>query len=360
MNSFKWLIACVLITCFGCSWMPTLPMGSTNRIVLLEIFGYARCLNCPAAEQEAFELSSTYPESISVLIYHQSILDDTLSPQPFTDDRAEWYGVHEAPTAFFDGVSKVFGAPGDGEYQSMFTGIRINPSPIEICLESSVIGTVGEIHLSTAVVEPLTEDTLRILTILYEDSVDFIQSGAHDSIFNHVVRAVLPDAEGITCNSEIDTTLSFVNRWDPKMIGLVAFVQNIRTKEILNSRTINRISPISSFNFYCVEDTIQSVALNDAVSYHFHLQNRGENEYDYDISVSVSGDPPADWGVGLCFQGGCYVLPYNGDISLLPGEKDTTFTIDIFSGNESGELIVGFTVSDILTSKTIRTHTIAQ
>lgn len=340
--------------------MPTLPMGATNRIVLLEIFGYARCLNCPLAEQEAFELSSAYPESISVLIYHQGILGDTLSPQPFTDERVEWYGIHEAPTAIFDGISKVVGAPGEDEYLNIFRSRRTDPSPVDIELESSIIGTAGALHLSTSALGSLPGDTLRIFTIVYEDSVEFIQSGAQDSIFNHVVRTVLPDAGGIIYQPGLDTTINFENRWNPKMIGAVAFIQDMETKEVLNSCVINRISTLSSFNFYCVEDTIQTIALNDAFIYHFQLQNKGDSEYNYALDVDVVGELPTGWGVGFCFQGVCYPIPYSGNISLHPEEIDSTFTVDIFSGNEPGELTVSFTVSDILTSKTIRVRTIAQ
>ncbi len=345
---------------YGCSWMPTQPEQVTNRIVLLEVFGYARCSNCHLAEQQADELSTYYPDSIAVLIYHQSTLGDTLSPQPFTNERADWYEIHEAPTALFDGVSKITGAPGDNEYPTVFNSRRTNPSPIDIGLESSLAGLSGEIHLSTQVIDTLPDDTLKLFTIIFEDSVEFIQSGAHDSIFSHVVRAVLPDMSGIIYQPGLDTTLYFINKWNPEMVGVISFIQNIETKQVLNSSVMKRINPITSFNFFCIEDTAQTITLNSVFAYHFYLQNTGDVEYNYRLDVSIVGDPPVSgWGANFCYQGGCHFIPFSGYITISPGETDTSFTIDTFTGNEAGEITVSFTVGDALTFKTMRVHTYA-
>jgi len=90
-------------------------------------------------------------------------------------------------------------------------------------------------------------ETLRLFVVLVEDSVRSDLVGATDSVFNRVMRAMLPGVEGrpvflLTGDTVIATEQTTLDRrWRPEHLGIVAFVQEPASHTVLQAAGIRRL-----------------------------------------------------------------------------------------------------------------------
>ncbi len=228
----------------SCSEAPEVKPTPTERIVLAELFTWARCPYCPYAARTLDSLTKEYHDSIAIIAYHRRLGGDTLSPEMVEARRSFYYDGGGEPAVLFDGTGPVWTTDPSQNYETYknyITGRRNQKSPLRMHLESSVRTDTGIIKISLIAIDSILVNDLRILTVLYEDSVRFWLPGASDSVFNHVMRLMIPDENGIACTINFGDSLTkelhfFLNQnWNPTQLGVISFVQSFATKEVLQA-----------------------------------------------------------------------------------------------------------------------------
>lgn len=351
----KYITIFLLFFCLECSEILTPEQIETERIVLLEIFGYSLCSNCHFADHAADSLYREFSGELYVLEYHYPQLGDTLSPQSETNNRAQWYNVTAFPTAFINGRIRREGAGEKviDEYRNYIQLERGREPPVNLELENSIFNSSGILKIF---IDYTNEDLIdfgdtRLFCILTEDSVFFKQSGAMDSIYNHTVRLFIPDGKGISI-SENDTILelpyTLKSFWDRERIELIVFLQNLTTKEVYQAAGLKLDSLIPTpYSFYVeTSDTIQNINPGEEAVFTFQLYNTGIEDDEYMLELIGVGFPDS-WLVQFCYGNLCLIsgLPYRVLETIAVGEADTGIAVHVFTDTLQTTGIMEFTFS---------------
>ena len=250
MRRFHLFFLLIVVVVSGCSKILYPEVEETSRNVLLEVFGHNRCVNCPFADDAADSLYVAYGGRVFVLEYHYMIesmppqFRDTLSPQPETNNRWDWYGGGDAfPTTFINGSEKIVGADDNtyNTFSSLIDVILGKPAPVDIEMENNLYSTSGVLKVKLTW-EDTTIENARLFCLIVEDSVVFLATGAIDTFFNHVVRGFYPDENGIpvnTLNTLVEIPYTLEQHWDTENLEMVVFIQNTETKEILQAQGLH-------------------------------------------------------------------------------------------------------------------------
>jgi len=233
-----------------CSEAPRVIEEPTGRVVLAEDFSFARCTYCPYAEDALDSLFTEFKDSLAVIIYHRRVLGDTLSPA-YIAVRESLYQITASPTVVFDGIYNVQTEDPEQDYstyKSCIINERNKEPKLKLQLETNLIGNSVNLNLQVIVVDSILASDYRLFFALYEDSVYFKQTGAPDSIFNFVVRKMIPDEKGIPVGlnypdsivKEVDFNLQ--DSWNRDRLGVVAFIQDMETKEVLQAIVDKRVA----------------------------------------------------------------------------------------------------------------------
>jgi tetratricopeptide (TPR) repeat protein len=247
----------------------------SNRIALAELFTGSGCGPCVAADLGFDGLLERYRrKDLVVLVYHLHIpLPDPMT-NPATVERGKYYAVPGTPTPILDG----FKLPSAGGSREMTKGFfdRINPriesqleapAQAQLTLNGSVEGDVVKASVTVDEVKTTSSD-LKVQIALTEDEIRY--SGENGVRFHPMVVRSLggKDSSGFalaasgstkiewtfdlkTMSDELkkylDTyeqqghrgdTFTFIEKKfqiDPNKLSLVAFVQNMKTKDVLQT-----------------------------------------------------------------------------------------------------------------------------
>lgn len=257
----------------------------TSRTALAELFTGSGCGPCVAADLGFDGLLERYKrQDLVVLIYHLHVpLPDPMT-NPATVDRGKYYGVPGTPTPVVDG----FRLPSSGGSRDMTKGFyeRVNPK-IESELETpaqaqiAVTGAVsGDIVKANVVVDQIKAPSpdLKLQIALTEDEVRY--TGENGVRFHPMVVRSLggKEANGFGLSGSGPTTIewtfdlkamsdqlkkyldgyeqqghrgdpfTFLDKKyqiDPNNLSLVAFVQDMKTKQVLQTVYL-KLSPAAT------------------------------------------------------------------------------------------------------------------
>lgn len=240
----------LLIALFlSCSEAPKIEAELTPRVVLAELFTFARCTYCPFSEHALDSLSEEYGDSLAVIAYHRRVLGDTLSPT-YVAVRESLYQIDVSPTVVFDGVHVIQTedpSQNYATYQNYIIQRRTVTPKLRLYLETIVISSSVNLKLHIVAIDSIEDGDYDLFFTVYEDSVFFAQSGAPESTFSYVMRKMIPDAYGAPISvtypdsfiEEVDFNLE--PTWDHEKIGVVAFIQDMETKEVLQAVVKKRV-----------------------------------------------------------------------------------------------------------------------
>ena len=227
-----------------CSEAPEQKPTPTERIVLAELFTWARCPYCPYAARALDSLAKEFRDSIAIIAYHRRIGGDTLSPDLVEGRRSFYYDAGGEPAVLFDGTGPVWtNDPSQNyeTYKNYIIGRRNRKSQLRMHLEASVQADSGILKTAVVVIDSIAVTDLRLLFVIYEDSVHFSLVGATDSVFNNVMRLMIPDEDGIACTLAFGDSVTKEVRFtmdhnlNQTQLGVISFVQCFTTKEVLQS-----------------------------------------------------------------------------------------------------------------------------
>lgn len=244
--------------------------GKNDRAVLVELFTGAQCPPCVAADLAFDAVAKTYkPTDVVLLQYHLHIPGPDPLTNADTEKRAEFYDddLGGTPTVFFNGKPNS-GATGgaltnaEDRYQGFCKAINpLLETPAAVKLKATAKRSGDKIDIAAEasnVEEP--GEKMRLRLVLTEEKVRY-QGSNNMRYHHHVVRAFPGGPEGVALKEKngkhsatvnlaelrkaltkyLDTTAKkqpFPNNDRPldlKKLRVVAFVQNDKTKEVLQA-----------------------------------------------------------------------------------------------------------------------------
>jgi hypothetical protein len=234
----------------GCSEAPVLEVRPTNRVVLAEYFTWMRCDYCPYASRALDSVAADFNDSLVIIAYHRRLAGDTLSPEYAEARRLFYYSSNGEPATTFDGGEVVWTPGPEYNYPTFHakTVVARNVVPgAQLGVSATVSDSEGTVTVRATGVSATPAESLTLHIVLVEDSVRAYLPGASDTIFRHVMRQMLPSENGATISLTVGDT-AVVERqfqlkpfWSRPMLGVVAFVQNTRTHEVLQAVQLSRI-----------------------------------------------------------------------------------------------------------------------
>lgn len=244
LSMYRLLVAAILLLVVACSDAPLVPLVPTNRIVLAEFFTWQRCVYCPYAAHTLDSLVREFQDSVVVIAYHRRVAGDTLSPAYVEVRRALYYETGGEPATVFDG-GEVVRTPGPQHNYTIFRnyilGAKSTKPKIQLDLDAAIGTDTGRVIVRVWGVDSTPAETLRLFTVITEDSVPATLTGATDSVFNSVMRALLPDPSGRPVVLSRADTIEVIERfslagfWNRSRLAVVAFVQRVTTREVLQA-----------------------------------------------------------------------------------------------------------------------------
>lgn len=195
--------------------------GPQNKqLVIAEYFTFDTCPNCPPSEAKLHQLQSQYPNFI-YLEHH--ITNSLLVPG---NDTFGYYSAFRAPTAVFQGMSKVTGSDDEqlDAYESIVSYLVSENRSIEIELQNI---SANSQEISTLVMlNPLEELDLTDMYLNFVIITDEVsQTNVNGEPLHNVVRAVgrsLLIPNDLTTGKQISLSTSGAM---PSNYKLVVFVQ---------------------------------------------------------------------------------------------------------------------------------------
>jgi tetratricopeptide (TPR) repeat protein len=249
--------------------------GAAGRVVLAELFTGAECGPCVAADQAFDHLINVYQrESLAVLEYHLHIPGPDPLTNADTEARAKYYEVRGTPTAVFQGNRSLMGggpkAMARDRYglYSFLIDQALDAAPeAKVEVSGELKGSVLAVRAS--VESGATARDLKLRVALVQESVEYTGGNGWQE-HRAVVRQLIGSPGGIPLNAgkaaqqssvdlgELSAMLNsyledfeknpperFKDRKDFKFsakknefaggLSLVAFVQDEKTKEILQA-----------------------------------------------------------------------------------------------------------------------------
>jgi hypothetical protein len=244
----------------------------SDRAVLVELFTGAQCPPCRAADLAFDALETTYkPADVVLLEYHLHVPGPDPLTNPYTQARSEYYEkeVDGTPAILFNGKP---GAEGGGsvadasakyrEYRDVIDRLLEKPTNVTIQTKVSRKGQKLDISAEVSGLEA-TGNTTRLRLALVEEEIRYV--GGNGIRFHHrVVRAMpggpngfaLPDK---TAKHSVSIDLADLRKklgqyltegehkealargpkpLALKRLSLVVFVQDDRTKEVLQAAQV--------------------------------------------------------------------------------------------------------------------------
>jgi thiol-disulfide isomerase/thioredoxin len=241
--------ALALVLAAGCSTAPELAIAPTNRVVLAELFTWQRCTYCPYAAHTLESLASEFCDSVVVVAYHRRVAGDTLSPAYVEARRRLYYDAGGEPATVFDGgpVVRTQGPEYNYEtFRSYILAARSVTPKAQLEVVAWLDSAAGTVEVRAWGVDSTPEDTLRLFVVVTEDSVRATQTGATDSVFNGVMRAMLPDTPGRAARLSRADTVKFVElfelsgSWHSERLSATVFVQDMTTGSVLQAARCRR------------------------------------------------------------------------------------------------------------------------
>jgi hypothetical protein len=245
--------------------------GNGDRTVLVELFTGAQCPPCVAADLAFDALTKTYkPTEVVLLQYHEHIPGPDPLTNPGSEARLEFYSqqVDGTPTYLFNGRAVDAGAGSADEATEAYEDLRkaLDPlleKPARAKLTASAVRKGDKIDITAEVSNIDRPDPLnRLIIALVEEEIHY-QGGNQVRVHHHVVRDLPGGKSGLAVRDDsakqtvsVDLTelrkrlteyladyaknsdQPFPNKERPmelKNLKVVAFVQNDRTKEVLQA-----------------------------------------------------------------------------------------------------------------------------
>lgn len=223
------------------------PRPEKKRLVLFEEFTNTSCDPCavfsPALDKTIYERMT----DMVAITYHYNFP----SPQdPFyvanpsdVMTRASFYEVSGVPALRVNGEA-VHSYGYESYLDSYIDGASAIDAKVDIDATATLDGDQLKVNVSLSPISITDGTNLRLFTAVVEERVEWAQPAANgETAWNYVMRKLLPSAQGQALETTLDKVTPYEyefawqlqNFYDKTQMGLVTFVQDISTREVLGT-----------------------------------------------------------------------------------------------------------------------------
>ena len=269
---------------------------------LFEHFSQASCTPC-AQQNPGFQTSILNPNPLIVrhITYHTSWpgIDPMYNANTTeVDNRVTYYNITGVPTVVLLGTHKT-GGPA-AFTQSDVDAEWSQTSPIKISVSSMDNGSTRDVTVTVLQLGNLTAGNYVLRTAIIERNVNYTTApGSNGELyFPDVFRKMLPNTTGdvvtlpgIGQSVTFNYTYTEDATWDMNEIGLVAFLQNEQTKEVVNSGS--DFDPVIDATLDAPSNVVMSGTSGTANDFNFTAGNSSNSSEDFVYTLTT--DAPANW-----------------------------------------------------------------
>ncbi len=209
-------------------------------MVLLEIGTGTGCPYCPGAAMGADDLIAN-GKPVAAIEYHSYNPSDPFNT-PEAAARTGYYGITGYPTAVFDGLKSYVGGSNTQSLYSAYLPFVEEREAVKVGvgIMFTTTATSRGYHVDVTVMKyaPVMGTNFVLQFVVTESDIAYSWQG--QTKLDFVERLMLPNESGtpvdIANNNTIELGYDFDigDDWNPDNLEVVAFVQNLDTKEIMN------------------------------------------------------------------------------------------------------------------------------
>lgn len=349
-----------LITGFAALAMASSAMAQTvdqqKPLVLVEEFTNTSCSPCARFAPTLDTLIKKHLNQVVCIKYHNNYPSPTdqfyLAAKEDNDNRVSYYSVTGVPSIFFNGTKGV----ADKTKVANYFNYYIANATLKMGINATATLNDHKLHVETTI-EPIADadgSDLRLMVAAVEEDVKFDKAVANgEKEFLCTVRKLIPGESGTQLDTELKAGQKYTytadwtadNYIDENQMGIVCFVQNRSTKEVLATVYVPR--PTGSDNaakILSVEDTPDYIC-SPLYYGNVIIRNTGKNALTKaNINVTVNGKTQTTAWTGS--------LPYLGvdtlqletfkDFDFAPNNQSNTVSIWLSNLNGSTEQTVAY------------------
>ena len=143
--------------------------GTTQKIVLAELFTATWCGYCPHATNAINKLAEEHKPNLVVLQYHPQGSDPFGNDE--TDARISYYGVDGYPTMIFDGTLWDVGGSANtyNSYKRIIESELMLPAEVAI----SLTGTLQDFTADIAISNTIPQTSAKVRFVVYEKDIPY-------------------------------------------------------------------------------------------------------------------------------------------------------------------------------------------
>lgn len=323
---------------------------STKRLVLLEEFTNTGCAPCARFAPTLDSLLMVRLGDVISVKYHFYYPNPNdpfyLQDKENLKERGEFYEITGVPSVLIDGIQ--YSASASVISDKIDQLMQEDP-----LFNFNIISTIQEHKLELNVdYTPLSEinnGNLRLFVAVVEEEINLeTPSPNGETHYINTVRKLLPDAKGysIASNLEKNKTYSHKINWDikgfynEKELGLIAFIQDISTKEILGTVYASRTTDQNeAAKVILVQDTPDKICAPHYTA-KIMFRNMGKNNItNAKINVEINGKTQTtDWQGNLAYlETATLTTPDFTTYDLNETEKKNL--VDIYISNINGTAV---------------------
>jgi hypothetical protein len=242
----KHISTSVLFVCFMLC-LQTRSFGQFKKFILAEHITNTKCSICATKNPQIFATLDLYPNDVHHISIHPSTPYPTcalyLSNTVENQARADFYNISGTPQVFLNGKLT---STNSTQLAAKLSTLTTAQSLLNIRVENTVTATGrhGKITLQVSANQFSPDTTYKLFVALVEKTVSNVYPGnatVHKNVFRDY-WGTTGQGQSFTAPTPgnptiIEQDFTYNASWDASKMYLMAYVQNMVTKEIINSGT---------------------------------------------------------------------------------------------------------------------------
>lgn len=220
--------------------------GIERNMVVIEDGTGTWCNFCPGAQMGIEDLKNN-GYKVAAIAYHARSSDPYKIPAGI--DRLHYYGITSFPTTMFDGIIKYAGGSYSNSMYNTYVPFVEERMARVTSVKLNIVGYNYDANAKTVTAKIVAErivdavyvpDSLKVRVALTETNIDKVWQS--QTKVNDVLRAMAPYSSAGAyidlinkVKDTVDVTFTINDAWVPELMEITAFVQDERTKEIMNA-----------------------------------------------------------------------------------------------------------------------------
>lgn len=308
--------------------------SKADRLVLFEEFTNSGCAPCARFSPGADSLLIVRLGEVVAIKYHANYPDPRdpfyLNEKENLDIRQSFYNITGVPSVILDGTQISASLPA---ISNKIDELKTGEQKLSLKIENSIADGNLAVKVSVRPLNSYDNENLRLFVTVIEEEIIFDEPTSNgETEFRGVLKKFLPDANGYDLGKLTDTTQDYTYEttwpitgfYNEDQLAIVAFVQDIATKEVYETiYAPKQTDQTEAAKIILVQDTPNKIC-TPYYSAKVLFRNTGSNNMTTaNICVDINGSVQK--------------TPWTGNLAYLESATIVTPVFTDFSLNEDGQ-----------------------